>query len=190
VESSDSDFALAKRVSKGDTSAFRTIVEKYKDMSLSLACSILKNEEEAEDVLQEAFLKVFKNIGKFRFNSKFSTWLYRIVVNTCLNAKEKSKDHLHTEIENTELMVQEDTSGFGSLMESERANYIAEAFNLMKQEEALLLRLYYLCDLSIDEIKKVTDLSESNIKVTLHRGRKNMYTILERRMGNELKSLL
>lgn len=190
MESRDNDAQLVKRIKHGDTLAFRTIVEKYKDESLSLACSILKDEEEAEDALQDAFLKVFKNVDKFRFDSLFSTWLYRIVVNTCLNAKEKRKDHRHSEISNGNLIETQQKGGLEALLENERKNYIAKALDQLKSEEALLLRLYYLCDLSIRDIRDVTDFSESNIKVILHRGRKNMLEILERLTGNELKSLL
>ena len=62
MERTDNDTLLIKRIKEGDTLAFRTMVEKYKDVSLSLACSILKDEVAAEDALQDAFLKVFKNI--------------------------------------------------------------------------------------------------------------------------------
>ena len=189
VESRDNDSLLVNRIRQGDTLAFRTIVEIYKDVSLSLACSILK-EEEAEDAFQDAFLKVFKNINKFRFDSQFSTWLYRIVVNTCLNVKEKQKDHLHTEISKATLKEAEQKGGLETALENERKDYITKALNQMKSEEALLLRLYYLCDLSIGDIKNVTDLNESNIKVLLHRGRKSMFAILVRLTGNDLKSLL
>jgi RNA polymerase sigma factor (sigma-70 family) len=190
VESRDNDFQLIKRVKQGDTLAFRSIVEKYKDMSLSLACSILKDEEGAEDALQDAFLKVFKNIDKFRFDSLFSTWLYRIVVNTCLNAKEKRRDHFLTGILPASANETEPKSGLDTLLENERKDYIAKALNQMKPEEALLLRLYYLCDLSIGDIRSVTGLTKSNIKVMLHRGRKNFLEILGKLTGNDLKSLL
>lgn len=190
MENRDNDFQLVKRIKQGDTLAFRTIVNKYKDLSHSLACSILKDEEESEDALQDAFLKVFKSIDKFRFDSLFSTWLYRIVVNTCLNVKEKRKGHLYTEISRDNLNEAEQKGGLETLLESERKDYIDKALNQMKPEEALLLRLYYLCDLSIGDIKNVTDFSESNIKVLLHRGRKRMFEILEKLTGNDLKSLL
>jgi RNA polymerase sigma-70 factor (ECF subfamily) len=190
VERTDNDTLLIKRIKEGDTLAFRTMVEKYKDVSLSLACSILKDEAAAEDALQDTFLKVFKNIDKFRFDSLFSTWLYRIVVNTCLNAKEKRKHHLHTEISQDNLNEVEQKGGLETLLENERKDYIAKALNQMKSEEALLLRLYYLCDLSIGDIRNVTDFSESNIKVILHRGRKSMFEILDKLTGNDLKSLL
>jgi RNA polymerase sigma factor (sigma-70 family) len=188
-ESNDTDSRLIKRFCGGDASAFRTLVEKYKDVSLSLACSILKNEVEAQDVLQDAFLKVHKNINKFRFDSSFATWLYRIVVNTCLNAKEKDKGRFYVEIEKGEEEPSQQKA-FDSLLESERNKYIVQALSLMKEDEALLLRLFYLCEQSVTEIREVTGYGESNIKVILHRGRKSMHEILQKLTGDELTNLL
>jgi RNA polymerase sigma factor (sigma-70 family) len=186
----DSDSLLIKRIRGGDINALREIVDKYKDVSFSLACSILKDENEAEDVLQDAFLKVLMNIGKFRFDSSFSTWLYRIVVNTCLNAKEKKNKFLIDKTSEIELKESEEKSGLEIVLEKERKVYITTTLKMMKPEEALLLRLFYLCDLNISEIRKVTDFSESNIKVMLHRGRKNMYAILSKLTGNEFNNLI
>ena len=166
--------------------AFRNLVEKYKDVSFSLACSVLKDEEEAEDVLQDAFMKVLNNVHKFRFDSSFSTWLYRIVVNTCLNVKEKNKKHLYDDLSEVQEVQSDDTSLLDKYNEKERKIYIEATFKLMKPDEALLLRLYYLCELSIGEVREVTDFTESNIKVILYRARKNMYNILNKLTGNEL----
>lgn len=188
VSGADNDVILIKRIKQGDTQAFRLIVEKYKDVSLTLAYSILRDREDAEDVLQDAFLRLYKSIDKFRFDSRFSTWLYRIVVNTTLNAKEKKKNNLNPG-ENLEIVC-EDKGGYELLIDDERTYFITKALMQVKTEEALLLRLYYLCDLSIREISAVTDLTETNIKVTLHRGRKSMLEALEKITGRDLKSLL
>lgn len=188
VAGKDNEYALIKRINEGDSSAFRMLVEKHKDVSFSLAFSILKDKPEAEDVLQEVFLKVFKSIKNFRADSAFTTWLYRIVVNTCLNAKGKTK--AYTDVETLELGASEQKEGLEILLETERKIYVMKALELMKPDEALLLRLYYLCDLPIGEIKVITDFSESNIKVILHRGRKNILEILKKLVGTELSSLL
>jgi len=186
----DSDSLLIKRIQEGDINALRGIVDKYKDVSFSLACSILKDENKAEDVLQDAFLKVLMNIRKFRFDSSFSTWLYRIVVNTCLHANEKKNKFLIDKTSEIEFKESEEKSGLELVLEKERKVYITTTLKMMKPEEALLLRLFYLCDLNISEIRKVTDFSESNIKVMLHRGRKNMYAILSKITGNEFNNLI
>jgi RNA polymerase sigma factor (sigma-70 family) len=188
VESKDNESELIKRINDGDSSAFQLLVEKHKDVSFTLASSILKDKAEAEDVLQEVFLKVFKNIKHFRADSSFKTWLFRIVVNTCLNVKAKTKAYI--DVEALEFTASEQKEGLEILLEAERKIYVMKALELMKPDEALLLRLYYLGDLKIGEIKEVTDFSESNIKVILHRGRKNILAILKKIVGTELSSLL
>jgi len=80
--SSEKEIEIINQVKEGDTSLFRLLIDKYKDVSFSLACSILRNEQDAEDALQEAFIKAYNGLKRFNFHSSFATWLYKIVVNT------------------------------------------------------------------------------------------------------------
>nr|WP_262895932.1 sigma-70 family RNA polymerase sigma factor [Marivirga aurantiaca] len=166
------------------------MVEKYKDVSLTLACSIIKDGDAAQDVLQDAFMKVYANIRKFKEKSSFSTWLYRIVVNTSFSALRKIKPY--EEVEEVIEASQYSSEGVDVdlLHKVDQEKYIKAALNRMKPEEALVIRLFYLCEFSILEIKDVTDFSESKIKVNLHRGRQNMFALLSRMLGNDLKELL
>jgi RNA polymerase sigma factor (sigma-70 family) len=184
----DTDSEIIERIKKGDMSAFRTLVEKYKDVSFSLACSILKDENISEDALQESFIKVYHNIHRFRGQSTFATWLYRIVVNTCLTfAKKQKKQQLFVEIDSAkDIEMEFNETGFDRLMASERSAMINNALNRIRSEESLLLRLYYLSELDLQEIKKVTGFKESKIKVTLFRARKNIFIELQKIFGNEL----
>lgn len=81
----DPDAALMLAVGRGDDAAFATLVEKYQDRVFGLACRYLGDRSTAEDLVQEAFLRVFKARKRYEPKAKFSTWLYRIVVNLCLN---------------------------------------------------------------------------------------------------------
>lgn len=191
-ESSNNEFLIIEKIREGDASAFREIVEKYKDVSFSLACSILKNEHEAEDALQDSFIKVYRNIKKFRHESSFSTWLYRIVVNTCLTLAEKRKKiDYHDDDHYPEYDFPADyNTGFDNLIISERKRIVNSAFKSMKPDEALLLRLYYLAEHDIKEIKEITGFTESKIKVVLHRGRKSLFQYLQNIMGKDLKKTL
>lgn len=187
----EDDALLIAKIKAGDTLAFRALVEKHKDVSFSLACSILKDEHMAEDALQEAFLRVFTNLRYFRFESSFPTWLYRIVVNTCYTLRRKSKKEYFEEIHAIAVEPTEgETSGWEVLLSNERKIYIQRALAMLKAEEALVLRLFYLCDLGINDIEEITELSHANIKVLLHRGRKNMFVLLEKLAGDELRNLL
>ena len=188
MSSNDLDTALVKRAKEGDTQAFRQLVEKYKDVSLSLACSILKDKAAAEDVLQDAFLKVFNSLRSFREQAAFSSWLYRIVVNTSFTALQKSKrtrsQEELPEIENPDLSPQ------NPMKLEDQKRYIQAALDRLKPDETLVLRLFYLCELSLKEVRMITRFSEAKIKVDLHRGRKNMHQQLSSMLGKEIDELL
>ncbi len=188
MSSNNCDIALVKRAKDGDTQAFRQLVEKYKDVSLSLACSILKDKAAAEDVLQDAFLKVFNSLRSFREQAAFSSWLYRIVVNTSFTALQKSK-RMHRQEELPEMEIQ-DLSPQNPLKLEDQKRYIQHAFDRLKPDEALVLRLFYLCELSLKEVREITRFSEAKIKVDLHRGRKNMHQQLSSMLGSEIEELL
>lgn len=186
----DKDRVLVFRTQQGDLKAFRLLVDTYKDKSLSLAVSIVKDRALAEDVAQEAFIKVFTKISDFRFRSRFSTWLYRIVVNTAYNQlKKKRKTVTIGDYEKTAGIPTGSSAG-NSLKEADQKYYIQRAMLLLKPDEALLLRLFYLCENNLKEIEAITRFSASKIRVTLHRGRKNLKQELTLLLGDEIDHLL
>ena len=180
------DSELVKRANAGDQSAFRQLVFLYKDYALSLVRSILKDPVRSEDVLQDAFIKVFKNLKTFKFNAAFSTWLYRIVVNTSYNELKRNKPFIALEATTAESLKIEAKQ----LTEADQKKYINLVLDQMKPDEALVLRLHYLNELKIKEIEAITDFSTSKIKVSLHRGRENFHSKLKRLLGKDIKHLL
>ena len=90
IGSSEEDAALVRDVQKGDRAAFDRLVLKHKDKLFNLVYWFLGDYQEANDCAQDTFIKVFKSINKFRFESAFSTWLYRIAMNTCKNRLKSS----------------------------------------------------------------------------------------------------
>ncbi|MDG5799628.1 RNA polymerase sigma factor [Marinilabiliaceae bacterium ANBcel2] len=182
---------LIKKIKRGDTSAFAQIAEKYKDVSFSLACSIIGDKAAAEDALQEAFIKVYYNLAKFRGEASFSSWLYRIVINTCYSAKRKySKEIIDSDPYRCQSEDQLKYQTYeDKYFTNERTQIIDSVLNQMKYDEALLLRLYYLLELNIKEIEEVTGYKSSKIKVTLLRARKNLKQLLKKSLGNEIESL-
>lgn len=188
MSSNTSDTGLVKRAKEGDVQAFRQLVEKYKDVSFSLACSVLKDRAAAEDVLQDSFLKVYSSLHSFKGEAAFSSWLYRIVVNTSFTAHKKLKKYSEREeVPETENQYLHQSN---PLKLEDQKRCIEEALNRIKPDEALVLRLFYLCELSLKEVRKVTRFSEAKIKVDLHRGRKNMHLHLKNMLGKEIDELL
>ncbi len=178
-----------KKVLDGQTEEFRYFIKQYKDLAFSVAFSVVKNEFTAAEVVQESFVKAFENLKSFKGQSKFSTWLCRIVINESFKTARKEK---RTVSETGFVSVkdyQENPVIFVELKETEQKYYINECLNRLPANECLVLRLFYLAENSIKEICEMTGWSESNIKVHLHRGRKNMQELLQRMLNTEVKSL-
>ncbi len=182
------DYEVIRKASEGDINAFKQLVYKHKDVSLSLACSILKNATLAEDVLQEVFIKVFKKLKTFKFKSTFSTWLYRIVINTSYNELKKQQTNRVLDDDTTDLVVPTEDRDY--LKDIDQKRYINKALMLLRVDEALVLRLFYLCELSIKEIEEATQFKTSKIKIDLYRGRENLNFQLKRLLGDDIKYLL
>ncbi len=178
-----------ERVRLGDMIAFRVLVDHYKDRSLSLANSIVKDVYLAEDVLQEVFMNVFTKIDHFKGEAAFATWLYRIVVNTSYNALKKQRRT--TDISNpASNFTSETEAASDSLKVKDQQLYINMALQQLRADEALVLRLFYLCEFKIPEIEEITGFGRSKIKVDLHRGRNNLELELTKLLGDELTTLL
>lgn len=96
--------SLIRRAQRGDRAAFDSLVRRYDQEVLRMALRIVQSAEEAQDLYQEAFLKVYRSIGRFRLESKFSTWLYRVVMNVCL-------DHLRRQKTRNEMQMPEGEDG-------------------------------------------------------------------------------
>lgn len=182
------DQEIIHEIIEGNINAYTLLLNKYKKLVFTLAYNILLNREDAEDITQEAFINAYKNLRSFKGSSAFSTWLYRIAVNVALN-KKKLKKFSFTEVEN----VFEDTEvkevalcSFDKIEVDDRKKYVQLAMKSLKEDERICVTLFYLNELQIAEIQELTGLSASNIKVLLHRGRKNIYYILEQLLRNEL----
>ncbi|MGZ3923481.1 MAG: RNA polymerase sigma factor [Flavisolibacter sp.] len=182
---------LVKNVVAGDKQAFAELVNAYKDMAILLAYNIVLNQEDAEEIAQDAFVKAYSRLDSFRSDARFSTWLYRIVVNTALN-KKKLKKHYPVEI--TESLGDELASGtndiFDTQITNEHRKHIQVALQSINANERLCLTLFYLNELSVEEIRELTRITTSNIKVLLYRGRKNLYAALHRHLKNETINLI
>ena len=183
------DIYYIEKVKSGQTNYFSYIVENYQDIVFSIALKVLKNREDAEEMAQESFIKAYKSLHTFKGNAKFSTWLYRITYNNCISEVRKRKIHFASTDE-MEIKDETDEMNLDGIPEENRARVIKEAMERLPEEEYTLVLLYYFEDQSIDEICKVTTLSESNAKVKLYRARKKLYTILNEMMKDELYTIL
>ncbi len=176
------------KVLEGDTSAFSVLVDRYKDLIYTLALRMIKNREEAEEVSQDTFIKVYKSLAKFKGDSKFSTWVYKVTYNTCLDRLKKLKRTQNTVAINafTEHEVKTLDSALEALEIKERKQAIQECIGLLPSDDSFLLTLYYFEEQSLDEIAKVVSLKPNNVKIKLYRSRKKLASILRARLEPEL----
>ena len=179
------------KVLEGDVQAFSYLVDKYKDMAYTLAFRILKNRENAEEVAQDAFLKVYQNLGKFRSKSKFSTWLYRIVYNTAIS-KVRVKQKSTISIEDEKFYeIGDDEHDVNKSFDIENNKMILQRLlSKLDESDRALITLYYLDECKISEISEITGYNSSNIKVKLHRIRKKMQEELQRILKSEIVEII
>jgi len=172
------------KVLKGDTSAFSYFVDTYQDMAMTIAYRVCGNIQDAEDIVQNAFVKTFHNLHTFKSDSKFSTWFYRIVYNTAIT-ETKSTIYNVEYVDYNQINTQDTYSDLDTLRqieEKERLTLLNTALEKIPKDESVLLTLFYLEEQSIKEISKITGLTESNVKVKLHRARKQMAIMLTQLM--------
>lgn len=183
----DDQYYIAKIVA-GDTKAFVVLVDRYKDLVFTLALRMLKNREEAEEVAQDTFIKVFKSLSKFKGDSKFSTWIYRITYNSCLDVLKKYKQEKSAVIldEFTEHQLVTLDNAFDALAEKEQRQAIDDCLDRLPKEDSFLLILYYFEEQSLDEISKILGLTANNVKVKLFRGRKKLASLLKEKLEPEI----
>lgn len=172
---------LIKQILKGDSSSFSILVDQYQDMALTIAFRILGNKQEAEDVVQNAFVKAYFNLNTYRSNSKFSTWFYRIVYNTGITAINKVKSRSEEDFnENTSEDLQKIIAEADHLDEQKNQKVrVNKAIEQLPRNEAVVISLYYLEEYSVTEISEIMSLTKSNVKIILFRARKKLHDILK-----------
>ena len=177
---------------EGNASKYSYFVEKYKGMAFSIAFRIVNNKEDAEEIVQDAFLKAFRSLDKFRKDSKFSTWFYRIVVNSSLSRTRSKRPELSSidEDDIANVVIESVESAYRGLDLSDQKKFIQNALEELSVEDRLLLTLYYLTENSIDEITDITSITQYNVKMKLHRARNKMYKILNNNLKSEIQSIL
>ena len=173
---------------EGDTNAFSVLVDRYKDLVFTLALRMLKNREEAEEVAQDTFIKVYKSINKFKGDSKFSTWIYKIAYNTSLDRLKKNKKYINDVAidEFTERQIKTIDNALDKLEDEEREQTIQKCIALLPNDDSFLLTLYYFDELTLEEISKTIGIKPNNVKVKLYRSRIKLATILKQQLEPEI----
>jgi RNA polymerase sigma factor (sigma-70 family) len=182
---------LLQQAIAGERRALEQVVHTYQAMAYTVALRVVGNQQDAEEVVQDAFLKAFGALSQFQRAAKFSTWLYRIVYNTALT-RQRSRPAVASDFSEAlpryELANQEPGSG-ERLEQADRQKYVTLALNRLPADDALVLTLHYLGEKSIAEICAITDKKTSAVKMQLLRGRKQLEHALRTLLPTELQNL-
>lgn len=165
---------LITRIQQGDTESFRYLYRLHSLSAWQLAISICKHKINAEEAVQNSFINAFQYIANFRGESSFKTWLLRIVFNESIRIQKAEKKFQWQEMpdsqeENEPISM----SSPNPLQQKETKEQVSQVIAKLTEKEALVLNLFYLEELSIKESASVLGYTEGNVKVLLHRARKN-----------------
>lgn len=165
---------LIQNAQNDDKGAFHQLVALHDERIMILSYQLMKNEQDAEDLYQETFIKAYKHIGSFRLESSFYTWLYRITVNTSINLKRKlSKLRLqdpHDDMDPLD-MIPESTSEESS---NEISDAVRNAADNLPEKQRTVFILKYLQNMKIKEIASIMKIGEGTVKKYLFRAMEKM----------------
>lgn len=189
----EEDIHLVGRILKGDQTAFRQLVERYKDYVFTICMRVLNQREEAEEAAQDVFIKVYKTLRSFEQKAKFSTWLYTVAYRTALDkVRVRKKRNVPLDSEENHLQISDDKQvNAEQIINTEMLQgQLLVAIRKLKPQDAAVVTLFYLKEKSIKEIVEITGLTLTNVKTKLHRTRESLKRHLEKQLGSEIKDNL
>ena len=176
-----SNAELVRKSQFGDKAAFEQLVIRHQELVFSLAYKLTGNREMANDVAQEAFIRAWKAIEKFRGDSTFSTWIYRITVNTAWTLRKKAKKHNTLNIDDTyePIVIDEKKDPELVAINSDLSSVLVNALDKIPIEQRIIVELKNIEGRSHKEIADYLDISVTAAKVRLHRAHQKLRQILE-----------
>ena len=176
-----SNAELVRKSQFGDNAAFEQLGIRHQELVFSLAYKLTGNREMANDVAQEAFIRAWKAIEKFRGDSTFSTWIYRITVNTAWTLRKKAKKHNTLNIDDTyePIVIDEKKDPELVAINSDLSSVLINALDKIPIEQRIIVELKNIEGRSHKEIADYLDISVTAAKVRLHRAHQKLRQILE-----------
>lgn len=180
------DKILVDKISKRDEQAFQIFVEKYHQMVINVCNNILNNYEDAMDVSQEVFIKIYESIDDFRGDSKISTWLYRISVNKSLNFLRSRKrqrwfssiDTLFKDDQKQTDPADDSLNASENIEQDDNKKALYFALHKLPEKQNIAISLNHFEDLSYKEISEIMEISVSEVGVLINRGKKKLKKLI------------
>ena len=173
------DIYIIKEVLGGKSEQFEHILNRYSGQVFNLIAHIVPCKEDAEELTQDVFIKVFRQLLSFKKESSFSTWIYRIATNTALSAARKRKhDTLHLDEAAYSNIPDEIIDEALDNDSEEQLQRLSDAIEMLSADERALITLYYMNERPVAEVASILGLTVSNVKIKLLRTRKKLYIIM------------
>jgi RNA polymerase sigma factor (sigma-70 family) len=186
------DNEIISKVLSGDFQAYAGLVNRYQNYVFTLCIRMVKSREDAEEVAQDVFIKAYKYLADFRGASKFSTWLYTIVNNTCITFLRKKKLSIHS-LDNEKVfeIAESRDSGLSANMieQKSRIEMVTNAVSMLGPDDAEIITLFYKGEQSLEEIAGILGLESNTVKVRLHRARTRLKQKMETYFAEEVRNL-
>ena len=192
MSTGSSDYDIINQVLAGNHQAYSVLVARYQNYVFTIALRFTKNREDAEEVAQDIFIKAYRSLADFRGASKFSTWLYTIVNNTCITFLRKKKLEVHS-LDNEhvfDLAESQDSGLRANLVEQKsRVNMVNQAIRLLSPDDAQIITLFYKGEQTLEEIALALGIEINAAKVRLHRARTRLKEKMETHFAEEINNL-
>jgi len=192
MSTGQNDTEIISKVLSGEPQAYAVLVTRYQNYVFTLSLRFTKNREDAEEVAQDIFIKAYRALADFKGNSKFSTWLYTIVNNTCITFLRKKKLETHS-LDNEKVFEVADGQDSGlranMIEQKSRVAMVNKAISLLSPDDAEIITLFYKAEQSLEEIAQILRLETNTAKVRLHRARTRLKEKMETHFAEEVKDL-
>ena len=186
------DTEIISKVLSGDHASFAVLVNRYQSYVFTLTLRMVKGREDAEEVAQDVFIKAFKYLADFKGASKFTTWLYTIVNNTCISFLRKKKLDIHS-LDNEKVfeVAENQDSGMRANMIEQKSKLamVNDAINMLTKDDAQIITLFYKAEQSLEETAQILGIETNTAKVRLHRARTRLKEKMETNFAEEVKNL-
>lgn len=171
----ETDYQLIKNFRNGNITAFETLLYRYDRQVLNIAASFRNNDDDAQDIYQEVFMRVYKGLKNFEFRSEFSTWLFRITTNVCISYENKKKRTKHDSLDRNLFTDEESSSTLGDLISGEdntdrgilnkdTKQRVDKAVQTLPPKQKMAFTLKYFDGYKIKEIAEMMNCNEGTVK--------------------------
>jgi RNA polymerase sigma-70 factor (ECF subfamily) len=192
----DNDFDLIQAINSGQTDKFHDLVIRYEQKLYNFSLRMCRNPSDAEDMIQDTFLNVFKYLKNFRHETKFKNWLYKVAASTCIKKRRKSKFAPDKELSLDEFLPNDEAEKpehvpewallpLDKLLNEELSSVINKTIISIPKKYRVVIVLRDIEGFSTAETAQILNLSPSNVKVILHRARLYLRDKLKGYFGND-----